>query len=464
MTTSSSSAESDAAALQLRIAELEAENERLSAVAGEAPDTVPEGRRRGAWRPFVSAVCIVLASILVPVSIVGAWTRAELVDPDRFVATFGPLIEEPEVQELVIDQASAAIQEQVDIEGITNDLFDGIAGLDLPPRALAALDLLRVPAAQGAQSIIDQTVTRVVESDAFADVWDGALRGSHRALVVAATGGNDGGAVTIDDSGVIGIELGPIIAEVRERLIERGVGFASAIPAVDRTIVVAQSDALVTVRLVYGIAVTVGWWLPVIALLLFIAGVFVARRRTTAILGAGIGLALGGATLAIGLAVGQSVLGFAASDAGVPGGALAVISDQVIGAMRQTAIVVTVVGIVVALLAWAQGRWRGAVALRSAVGGVNDSIRGVVSSRGVDTGAFGVWMDRQRVLVRVLLAVLAVLWLWLLRPLGVGEIFMVVIVALIVWWLCELVRRPAEDTPALDADDSVDAEELERVG
>ena len=73
-------------------------------------------------------------------------------------------------------------------------------------------------------------------------------------------------------------------------------------------------------------------------------------------------------------------------------------------------------------------------------------------------------MDRQRVLVRIVIAVLAVIWLWLLRPLGVGEIFLVVIVALIVWWLCELVRRPSVDAVVVAADGSVDAEELERVG
>src|SRR5690606_17711091 len=110
-----------------------------------------------------------------------------------------------------------------------------------------------------------------------------------------------------------------------------------------------------------------------------------------------------------------------------------------------------------------------------AVGGVNTSIRKMLAEHHVDTGRFGVWMDRQRVLVRIIIAVLAVLWLWLAQPLTVAMVFVIVIVALIVWWLCELVRRPdavgtgdrASEVVEVEVEEvavSVDAEELERVG
>ena len=91
----------------------------------------------------------------------------------------------------------------------------------------------------------------------------------------------------ITDEGVVGIQLGPIVAEVKQRLVDRGVGIASAIPEVDRTIVVAQSDSLATIRVVYSLAVTLGWWLPVLMLLFFVAGIAFARRKATAVLGSG---------------------------------------------------------------------------------------------------------------------------------------------------------------------------------
>jgi len=440
-------------ALRERVAALEAEKAANAATAStaEIAATEPESSARssrGVWRAWLSAVLIVLATLLTPVSVVGAWARAELVDTEKFVAAFAPLIDDADVQALVIDQVTAAVDEQLDIAGLTDALFDGIATLDLPPRAQQALQLLRIPAAQGAQSLVDQTVARVVQSDAFADVWEAALRASHRALEVAATGGGEGGVLSIDDRGVVGIELGPVIEEVKKRLVDRGMSFASAIPAVDRTIVIVQSDALVTVRLVYGVAVVAGWWLPVLTLVLFVAGILVARRRSAALLGAGLGLALGAGTLATTLAVGDTVMGIAANQIGVPSPALGSVYAQVIGAMRQTALVLVVIGIVVAVFAWTQGRWRGAIATRRAVDGTTAAARGFLAERGVHTGRFGAWMDTNRVLVRAVIAVLAVVWLWLLRPLGAGDVFLVVIVALLVWWVCELVRGPHD--PAAD--------------
>ena len=159
----------------------------------------------------------------------------------------------------------------------------------------------------------------------------------------------------------------------------------------------------------------------------------------------------------VALAGGFTVVGLTAANLGLSSGALTAIYEQVVGAMRQTAIVLTVLGIVIAVLAWTQGRWAGSVATRRAVGRINDSIRGTLTQRGVRTGGFGAWMDRQRVLVRIVIAVLAVIWLWLLRPLGVGEIFLVVIVALTAWWLCELVRRRTDSRVVL-IERPVDAE------
>jgi len=58
--------------------------------AAAAPDDRP-AIRGGTWHAFLSAFCIVLAAVLVPVSILGAWVRVELVDEIRFVATLAPL-------------------------------------------------------------------------------------------------------------------------------------------------------------------------------------------------------------------------------------------------------------------------------------------------------------------------------------------------------------------------------------
>ncbi|WP_349427075.1 hypothetical protein [Microbacterium sp. LWS13-1.2] len=444
----------ETAALRARLDALEAENARLRAETRPSPPVTaaatdrPHGNR---WRAFLSALCIVIATILVPVSIVAAWARVELVDETRFVETFAPLADDPQVQAMVADQVTVAIEDSLDLEGLTNDLFDGIQQLDLPPRALAALDLLRAPAAQGLQNLVDTTVTRLVESDAFADVWETALRASHRSLAAVAAGGTSSGAVVIGENGEVGIQLGPIIEEVKKRLVDRGIGFAESIPVIDRTIVVAQSDALTVVGTVYNLAVAAGWWTPIVALVLFLAGILIARRRSTAGLGTGIGIALGAGVLAMGLGIGGSILALSAPNLGVPAGALASMYEQITSAMRDTAVVLTLLGVVIAVIAWMSGRWRGARAARGGVASINAGARGALLKRGVDTGRFGAWLYAQRVLVRIALGALAIVWLMLLRPLSVGEVFLVLVVWLIVWWVFELLQRRPEEAAAAAA-------------
>jgi hypothetical protein len=444
----------ETAALRARLDALEAENARLRAETPPSPPVTaaatdrPHGNR---WRAFLSALCIVIATILVPVSIVAAWARVELVDETRFVETFAPLADDPQVQAMVADQVTVAIEDSLDLEGLTNDLFDGIQQLDLPPRALAALDLLRAPAAQGLQNLVDTTVTRLVESDAFADVWETALRASHRSLAAVAAGGTSSGAVVIGENGEVGIQLGPIIEEVKKRLVDRGIGFAESIPVIDRTIVVAQSDALTVVGTVYNLAVAAGWWTPIVALVLFLAGILIARRRSTAVLGTGVGIALGAGVLAMGLGIGGSILALSAPNLGVPAGALASMYEQITSAMRDTAVVLTLLGVVIAVIAWMSGRWRGARAARGGVASINAGARGALLKRGVDTGRFGAWLYAQRVLVRIVLGALAVVWLMLLRPLSVGEVFLVLVVWLAVWWVFELLQRRPEEAAAAAA-------------
>ncbi|HET8927351.1 MAG TPA: hypothetical protein VFN24_05915 [Microbacterium sp.] len=451
--------------VEARLAALETENARLRDQLGRSGGEGAEPRptRRGRWRAVLSAVCIVLASVMVTVSIVGSWARVQLVDESRFVETFAPLAEDPAVQAMVIDGVATAVDEKVDFQGVTDDLFDGIASLGLPPRAAAAIDMLRVPAAQGLENLVVAATTRLVQSDAFTAAWQTGLQASHRVLVRTAAGGGD--VVTISGTGELGIELGPIIAQVKQRLADQGIGIASLIPEIDRTIVVAQSDALVTVGVVYNLAVVVGWWLPILALALFIGGILLARRRSVAVLGSGIGLAAGAGILAIALTSVGAFLPGMALQLGLAPAALIAVYEQVIDAMLHTAIVLTVVGLIVAVLAWVLGRSRAAQAVRGGVGSINTGLRRSIARRGVDTGAFGAWMYAQRVLVRSILIVLLVVWLLLLRPLGLGDVLLVLLVGLVVWWLCELVqRRPGEPVETGAPAETVEAAEAAESG
>ncbi len=384
---------SDDADLAARLADLEAEKARLraaSVVAAEPPEAASPG---GRWRAVVSAVCIVIAAVLVPVSIVAAWARVQLVDEDAFVATLSPLAADPAVQSMIVDETMSAITAKVDFAALTSDVIDGVAGLDLPPAAVSALQLLKQPAAEGLENIVDGAVTRVVTSDAFADVWTTATRASHRALTAAAT--SDGGGLVVRTEDGVGIQLGAIVAQVTQNLSDRGVGVAGLIPAVDRVVILGSGENLVLVRTGYAVAGAVGYWLPLATLALFAVGILVARRRSTAFLGSGIALFVGAGSLAVGVAIGSAAMATVAGSIDLSPAGLGVVYAQLSAQMAHTAAVLAVVGAVVAALAWTRGGSRAARSLRGGVGSINSGLRRGLAHRGAATGAFGAWLYRR---------------------------------------------------------------------
>ncbi|MBB2976074.1 hypothetical protein FHX49_001644 [Microbacterium endophyticum] len=432
--------------LRTKIALLQAENASLrdSSLTVSSQNAFSEKRRHSWWRGLISALCLTMAAVIIPVSVVGSWARVQLVDEDSFVSTFAPLIDDPGVQTVIIDQATAAIDNAVDIDGLTNDLFDGLSTLDLPAAASSAVDLLRAPAAAGVKSLIESSISQIVSSDAFSSVWRTALEASHKSLVAVAT--NDGsGAVSIDDKGQLGIQLGPIIEELKTRMTDRGFSFASAIPAIDTTIVIAQSDALLALSAVYNLAATVGYWLPFAAMAMLAIGILIARRRTTALMGAGIGIALGAGALAATLTGANVVIGLNAGSIGIPAATLQSVYFIVVGGMRDTALVLVFLGVVVALAAWLSGRWSPAVRTRALGDSLTTSARRGLQRRGLNTGVFGIWLAQQRILVRIILIALTVLTLFFLRPLTFGDVILTAAIGLMTWLIVSLLSRQPSD-------------------
>ena len=221
--------------------------------------------------------------------------------------------------------------------------------------------------------------------------------------------------------------------------------------------IIGEGNNLATIRTGYAIAATLGFWLPVITLALFGLGILIARRRSTAVLGTGIGFAIGGGTLA--LDPRRSARPPWASPPAIstcPPTRSNVIYEQLVGTMTQTALVLTLLGVFVAVLGWLMGGSRPARGFARAIDGLNASARRQLAERGLDTGAFGAWLGRQRMLVRDVIAVLAVLWLFALRPLSVATSSSCSSSRFGVAWILELLQRRPEELDAVgEAEDDL---------
>ena len=77
-------------------------------------------------RSIAAVICLVLAGLLTTPAAVAYWGQRTLNDTQRYVDTVEPLVNSPEVQDVIATTVTDAIEKQVDIEAILNNVFAGV--------------------------------------------------------------------------------------------------------------------------------------------------------------------------------------------------------------------------------------------------------------------------------------------------------------------------------------------------
>ncbi len=379
---------------QARDAELEAQQ-----AAGDPPG--PKERRGSVGWAVGSAVLIIVACVLAPLSVASVWASSQLSDTDQYVETVAPLADDPAVQDALANEVTTAVFENLDVEGITTDALETIAEQpNVPPRVADLLPTLAVPIADGVESFTRDQVDSFFASDEFATLWAEVNRIAHE-QVVTLLEGNEGGAVSAQDDQIT-LNLGPIVAAVQERLVDRGFELAANIPEVDRTFVLAESDAITQAQGFYSTLNTLGVWLPIITLVLFLVGVGLARDRRRALVKGALGVAA--AMVVLGVALTLTRMWYVES---TPAGVLSAeaaggVFDTLVRFLRTSLRALAVAALVVALAAFLAGPSAAAARTRATFKRGIGSARGGAEQAGWDTGAFGAWVFAHRRALQVM--------------------------------------------------------------
>jgi len=427
--------------LRQRVAELETE---LDAARHPTPEsTAPRRGSRG--RSIAAAVLIILSCILAPLSVTAVWASRQISDTDRYVETVAPLADDPAIQATIADAVTREIFAAIDVPGITSEALNAISQQGLPPRVATNLQALSGPLANGIQGFISGQVSNFVASPEFASVWRTANETAHTALVNMLEG-NQGGAISAQNDTVT-LNLAPIIAQVKERLVARGFGLADRIPAIDKSIVLVQSDSVTKAQGFYRLLNKLGVWLPIIALVLFAAGVYVARDHRRALLLGALGYVGGMLALGVGLAVGRGLYLNALPAEVLSRDAGGIIFDTIVRYLRYGLRAVAVLGLIVALGAFFTGPSISAVRARRGFTRGIGSLRGGAESAGMNTGRVGSWIfaHKRMLLIASVVGGALVLTFWS-RP-TVSVVVVTALVVLFVVAVIEFLGRPPA-TPA----------------
>lgn len=445
-------------ALRARVAELESENQQLRQSQPSDPASGATARRRPRGLSVLSALLIVVSVIVAPVAVLGTWARAQLVDTDRFAATFAPLAQEPAVQDLLTDQVMVAIDENLDIDGLVAGVFEGLGQLELPNVAQSTLPLLQGPAAEGVRSLIRNGVNQVIVSPQFAQLWETVLRESH-SQAIAVLQDDPNAALMLADDGTLSLRLKPLITEVRQVLVDQGFGFAENIPAIDRSIPLFQAEELTTVRTAYQAAVSTGYVLPWVLVVFLVVGVALARHRMRALAWAGFGFALSFLTLRTGIGIGKWYFMNSMNPAFLPPKTAGIIFDQVTLAISSVVLALIMLSIFILIGAWFAGDSKLARNIRQALDTMFSAARRWLDAHGLHPRAVGEFVERWRRALQVATALIAGVILLMIRPVTASSVITTVVMVLLVLIVIELVRRDhpwpghIDEAPAAAGDD-----------
>jgi hypothetical protein len=418
-----------------------AELERLRAETAELHTHAPARRRRFSWHAVVSALLIVLGCIIAVPAVLGSWAALEVSNTDRWVATVEPLIHDPAIQNVLADRITGQITSRLNITGTVNQ-----AATQLDNRGLTRISaLLKSFGPQIASSVtgfIHSTVHTAIASQAMAAAWVQVNTVAHQALVKVLSG-QGGGAVSVQNGQIV-LNLGPLIVVAKQDLIAHGFSLASQIPPVSPTIALFQAKDLGKAQSYYRLVKTARIVLIVLTLLLLAAGVWVARGRRRALIGAGLGLAASMLVLAIGLAIARSIYLSSVPSSVLPSDAAAAAFDAFVHFIKVTLRVVLAVGLVVAIAAFLTGPSRMAIQIRSGLKSGMDWIRNFGERRGVSTGPVGEWTYLHRRILRIsAVALFALIFVFWGQP-TLAVVIVLVVLLLVALGLIELIGRPVE--------------------
>ena len=363
---------------------------------------VEEGHTKG--RSVAAIICIVLAALLTTPAAIAYWGQRTLNDAQRYVATVGPLVDSPAVQDAIATKVTDAIQKQVDVEKIINDVFSGVI-TDAP-----RLQQLVGPLAGAVNGLIDREVRAFVASDTFADLWVRVNTRAQQALMRLLQG-DDAGAISLQGDQVV-LDVSDVIDQVKARLVTRGLTIVEQIPIpnVDKQIVLLDAPKLRQARTIYAFANPVAKWLIVVVAALYLAALLLSRRRPRMTVIIGIVLVANALLVALSLDTGRQL--FINALAGtVFGPAASVFYATLLAYLVRGWQVILWLGVILAAMGLFAGPSRPATAFRTAVS--RDLEKAGAAMADGPVGGPGRWVAANAKWLRVATGVLAtVVLLW----------------------------------------------------
>jgi hypothetical protein len=328
-----------------------------------ATASVTEGRtktRRGHLPRRISAwVLVVLASILIPVSVISVWAIRTVANTDQYVETMAPLARNPVIVDGLATRATDAL--------FSTHVVQNKVTQALPAKAKP----LVAPIVQEVHSYVYGLALKVFSSPKFGKLWDLLNRHSHDAVINVLTGKQTPLQKKLAKGGEIALNLTPALNNLIDQANAHGVTLFNPIKAISTgkglSFTVVSKQQVSKFSGLFNLIVKLKWAIPVIALVLAILSVALAMERRKTLLRLAVGVALMSMLILGGLATGRGIFIGQAASGGFKTEGAAAVWDTVLRFLKTDLRWTLLISVLVALGAWLAGPARYAVWIRRTV-------------------------------------------------------------------------------------------------
>ncbi len=299
-----------------------------------------------------------LASLLIPVSVISVWAIRTVTNTDQYVATMAPLAR----NSIIVDHLAAKATDELFSTHIVQDKVTAA----LPPKAKPIV----TPIVAEVHNYVYGLALQVFQSPKFGQLWDFLNRHSHDAVVDVLTGKQSPLTKKLEKGGAIVVNVTPALNNLITEANSHGVTLFNPLKPIltkgdSLGVTVVSKSQVSKFSGLFNLIVTLKWVIPIVALVLGILGIVVAVDHRKTLLRLAIGVALVTLLLLAGLSAGRITFLNQASGHAFNRQVAGAVWDTLLRFLKTDLRWMLLVSVLVALAAWLAGPARYAVWIRS---------------------------------------------------------------------------------------------------
>jgi hypothetical protein len=323
----------------------------------DEPRKAPRARRT---RIVISWILVVLASLLIPISVISVWAIRTVTNTDQYVATMAPLARDP----VIVDHLAQKATDELFSTHVVQDKVTAV----LPKGAKPIV----APVVAQVKSYTNQLALKVFQSPKFGKLWDTLNRHSHTAVINILTGKKTPVQEKVEKGGQIVLNLTPALNNLIDEADSRGVTLFDPLKPIlsqgdHLSLTVVSKQQVQQYSGIFNLIVKLKWAIPVIALVLALIGILVGVDHRKVVARMAVGVSLFTLLLLAVLSIGRSRFEHTAIVHDLNGQVATAVWDTLLRFLKADLRWMLLAAVLVAIVMWLIGPARYAVWVRGHV-------------------------------------------------------------------------------------------------